>query len=77
MHIKVKFLENLRKENKKFKSLVENFKITKGTIIFKMNIFKLINKYCKMMTSSVILDILKSYYKDIKNICKENQEDFK
>ena len=42
-----------------------------------MSIFKLVNKYCKMMTSSVILDILKSYYKDIKNICKENQDDFK
>ena len=30
-----------------------------------------------MMTSSKILNLLKSYYKDIKNICKENQEDFK
>ena len=29
------------------------------------------------MTSSTALNFLKSYYKDIKNICKENQEDFK
>ena len=65
------------KENRKFKSLVEQFKITKGTIIFKMNIVKLVDKYPKMMPSSVSLNFLKSYYKDIKNICKKNQEDFK
>ena len=29
------------------------------------------------MTLSVTLNFLKGYYKDIKNICKENQEDFK
>ena len=47
------------KENRKFKSLVEQFKITKGTIIFKMNIVKLVDKYPKMMTSSVTLNFLK------------------
>ena len=65
------------KENRKFKSLVGQFKITKGTIIFKMNIVNLVKRYPKMMTSSVTLNFLKSYYKDIKNICKKNQEDFK
>ena len=67
------FIEKLGK----FKSFVEKFKITKGTIIFKMNIVKLVDKYPKMMPSSVSLNFLKSYYKDIKNICKKNQEDFK
>ena len=42
-----------------------------------MNIAKLVDKYLKMMTSSVTFNFLKSYYKDIKNICKKNQEDFK
>ena len=65
------------KENGKFKSLVEQFKISKGAIIFKMNIVKLVDKYPKMTTSSVTLNFLKSYCKDIKNIYKENQEDFK
>ena len=65
------------KENRKFKNLVERFKITKGTIIFKVNIVKLIDKYPKMMTSSITLNFLKSYYKYIKNNCKEYQEDFK
>ena len=64
------------KENRKFKSLVERYNITKGTIIFKINIVKLVDKYPKMMTSSITLNFLKSYYKDIKNICKENQEQF-
>ena len=49
------------KENRKFKSLVERFKITKGTIIFKINIFKLIDKYPKMLTSSITLNFSKTY----------------
>ena len=65
------------KENRKFKSLVEQFKITKGTIIFKINIVTLADEYPKMMTSSITLNILKSYCEDIKSICKENQEVFK
>ena len=39
---------------RKFKSLVEQFKITKGTTIFKMNIVKLVDKYPKMMNFSNI-----------------------
>ena len=65
------------KENRRFKSLVERFKITKGTIIIKVNIIKLADKYPKIMTSSIKLNLLKSYYKDIENICKKNQEEFK
>ena len=49
------------KENRKFKSLVERFKITKGTSIFKINIFKLIDKYPKMLTSSITLNFSKTY----------------
>ena len=64
------------KANRIFKSLAEWFKITKGIIIFKINIVKLIDKYPKMMASSITLNFLKSYYKNIKNICKETQEDF-
>ena len=65
------------KENRKFSSLIKQFKITKGTIIFKINIVKLVDKYPKMMTWSITLNFLKIYYKDIKNISKENQEEFK
>ena len=65
------------KENRKFKNLAEQFKITKGTTIFKKNIVKLINKYLKMMASSITLNFSKSYYKDTKNICKESHKFFR
>ena len=64
------------KEDTKFKNLVEQFKIKKSTIIFKINIVKLVDKYKRMLTSSVMLNFLKSYFKDIKSICKENPELF-
>ena len=44
------------KENKKFKSLVEQFKITKGTVVFKINIVKLVDKYPKIVTTSMTLN---------------------
>ena len=65
------------KENRRFKSLAKQFRITKYKVIFKINIAKLNDKYPKMMTSSITLNFLKRYYKDIKNNCKENQEDLK
>ena len=47
------------KENRKFKSLVEQFKITEGTIIFRKNIVKTVDKYPKMITSSITLNFKK------------------
>ena len=35
-------------ENRKFKNLVEKFKITKSTMIFQINFVKLVDKYPKM-----------------------------
>ena len=80
----IKECENIIKTNKKniirfaykqgktkFKYLVE---IKRSTIIFKIDIVKLADKYPKMLTSSVTLNFLKSYHKDIKSICKENPE---
>ena len=65
------------KENRKFKNFDEQFKITTSTIIFKINIVKLIDKYPKMMTSSTTMNFLKSFYKYIKNMCQENHEFFR
>ena len=59
------------KDKKKFIKLVNELKVHKNTIIFKTNIFKLMNKRPKLM-SSVTLDFLKNYYKDIKQIYNEN-----
>ena len=59
------------KEDTKFKNLVEQFGINRSTIIFKINIVKLAEKYRKMLISSVTLNFLKSYHKDTKSICKK------
>ena len=60
------------KEDTNFKNLVEQFGISKSTIIFKINIVKLVAKYNKLLKSSMTLNFLQSYYTDIKSICKEN-----
>ena len=64
---KIKFLKKL-KRIKKFKNLLEQFKISKSTITFKINIVKLVDKHTKMLTLSITLNFLNSYYKDIKNV---------
>ena len=60
------------KDNAKFTHLVKQFGIIRSTIIFKIFIVKLADKYPKMLTPSVTLNFLESYYKDTKSICKEN-----
>ena len=60
------------KEKEKFQEM-----IYKSTIIFKINVFKLIEKYPKLMRSSVTLTFLKNYLKDIKKVCEDNLSDFK
>ena len=65
------------KEREKFQQMVKELKIHKSTIIFKINVFKLIEKYPKLMKPSVTLTFLKNYLKDIKKVCEENLSDFK
>ena len=64
------------KEKEKFAKLVNELGIHKTTIIFKINVFKLCKKYPKLLKSSIGLGFFKNYHKDIKAICKENEEDF-
>ena len=65
------------KEKEKFAKLVSELEIHKTTIIFKINIFKLCEKYRKLLKSSIGLGFSKNYHKDIKAICEENEEDFR
>ena len=58
------------KEKEKFAKLVNELRIHKTTIIFKINVFKLCEKYRKLLKSSIGLGFFKNYYKDIKAICK-------
>ena len=64
------------KEKEKFAKLVNELVIHKTTIIFKINVFKLCEKYPKLLKSSIGLGFFKNYHKDIKAICKENEKDF-
>ena len=64
------------RDKEKFIKLVNEFKVHKTTIIFKINIFKLCEKYPKLLKSSIGLGFLKDYYKDIKEICTENAKEF-
>ena len=49
------------KNKEKFIKLINQFNIHKTTIIFKINIFKLCEKYPKLLKSTIVLDFLKNY----------------
>ena len=58
------------KEKEKFQEMVGKLKIHKSTIIFKINDFKLTEKYPKPMRSSVTLTFLQK-------VCEDNLRNFK
>ena len=58
------------REKEKFARLVADFGVHKGTIIFKINFFRLLDKYPGLKKYSVTLSFLKNYFKNIKQICK-------
>ena len=64
------------KDKEKFIALISRLAIHKSTIIFKRNIFKLREKYPKLLKSFIGLGFLKNYFKDIKEICTENTQEF-
>ena len=51
--------------------MIINFTITKYTMIFKINISKLVNKSPELLKSWLSLSFLKILIKNIKEICKE------
>ena len=64
-------------EKEKFIKLVSKLGIHKNTIIFKINVFKLCEKSPKLLRSSIGLGVFKNYHKDIKAVCRENEENFR
>ena len=64
------------KDKEKFITLVNKLGIHKTTIIFKINIFKLCERYPKLFNSSIGLGFFKNHYKDIRVICNENAQEF-
>lgn len=65
-------------EKEKFIGMVREFKAKNSTLIFKINIVKLIEKYTELMESSVPQNFLKTCFKSMKEICEnENSSEFK
>ena len=64
------------RDKEKFIKLVNDFKVHKSSIIFKTNIFKVIDNNPKLMKSSVTLGFLKNHHQDIKQICNKNSNEF-
>ena len=64
------------KEKENFVKLVSQLGTHKNTIILKINVFKLCERYPKLLRSSIGLGFFKNYHKDIKTVCRENEEDF-
>ena len=61
------------KERENFIQMVGKLKIQKSTIVFKINLLKLIEKHPKLLKSSLTLAFLKNYFKDIKQFAKKIQ----
>ena len=64
------------KENTKFIEMVKRFRYRKSTITFKTNIVKLINKQPKIKTYSLSLNLLKNYFKLVKETYEEIASEF-
>ena len=62
------------REKEKFVRLVADFRVHKGTIIFKINLFRQQDEYPKLKAFSVTPSFMKNYFKDIKKICKTSSE---
>ena len=65
------------KEKEKFIKLGSQLGIHKNTIIFKINVFKLCEKYPKLLRYSIGLGFFKIYHTYIKTVFKEYEEDFR
>ena len=64
------------KDKEKFVKMVSRLGIHKNTIMFKINVFRLYERYPKLLKSSIDLGFFKNYHKDIKIICRENGQEF-
>ena len=57
--------------------MVKTFKVNETTMIFNINTKQLIDKFSKLMESSLTLNFLRDYFNDIKDKWNENSNEFK
>ena len=70
-------MEGIFSESGKFSKMVEEFAITKSTIMFKINLFMLVKKYPKLKNLSLSMNYFKRLFKQIEFICKTTGRNFK
>ena len=62
------------KESNKFMRAATEFKISKNTINFKIDIVNFLDKHLKMQISGISLFYLKNNFRIIKDVCREHAE---
>ena len=72
-----KIFQKFRSKERFVGDMVLKCKVSKSTIVFKIALSRLIDKYPKMKDSSLSLYYFKKHLKLIKEICKENANKYK
>ena len=72
-----KIFQKFRSKEQFVNDVVTKFKVSKSTIVLKIALSKLIDKYPKIKSSSLSLHYFKKHLKLIKEICKESTSEFK
>ena len=72
-----KIFQKFRSKERFVNDVVTKFKVSKSTIVFKIALCKLIDKYPKIKNSSLSLHYFKKHLKLIKEVCKESASEFK
>ena len=72
-----KIFQKFRSKERFVNDVVTKFKVSKSTIVFKIALSKLIDKYPKIKNSSLSLHYFKKHLKLIKEVCKESASEFK
>ena len=72
-----KIFQKFRSKERFVNDVVTKFKVSKSTILFKIALSRLIDKYPKIKNSSLSLHYFKKHLKLIKEVCKESASEFK
>ena len=72
-----KIFQKFRSKERFVNDVVTKFKVSKSTIVLKIALSKLIDKYSKLKNSWLSLHCFKKHLKLIKEVCKESAREFK
>ena len=76
-YYEAKVFQKFRSKERFVNDVVTKFKVSKSTIVFKIVLSKLSDKYPKIKNSSLSLHHFKKYLKLIKEVCEESASKFK